>query len=409
MKTSLMLRLLILPTLLTLSACAQNVDTSTLTGKVVCGYQGWFRCEGDGSNNGWHHYASGKTFEPGHSHIELWPDVSELPQEARVATPFKHADGSTAEVFSSVQPAVVQLHFKWMHDYGIDGVFVQRFATVLSHPQNLAHATKVLADCRDGALEHGRVYAVMYDVSGLKPGGLRATLEDWRHLHARMKIGTDAAYLTLGGKPLVAIWGIGFKSRPEYPKEECRAVIEAFKADGCAVLCGVPTGWRTLDRDAWPDAELHEILALCDVICPWTVGRYATPDDVRRHAERDWQADATWCRERSIDYLPVAFPGFSWHNLKGGKLDQIPRLEGRFLWTQAVEARKAGARGLYVAMFDEVDEATAIFKCIDPPTPELAARFVGMEGLPSDFYLRLTGEIGRLLRGERPVSAEPTP
>jgi hypothetical protein len=30
-----------------------------------------------------------------------------------------------------------------------------------------------------------------------------------------------------------------------------------------------------------------------------------------------------------------------------------------------------------------------------------------MEGLPSDHYLRLTGEIGRLLRGERPVSDEP--
>jgi hypothetical protein len=49
-------------------------------------------------------------------------------------------------------------------------------------------------------------------------------------------------------------------------------------------------------------------------------------------------------------------------------------------------------------MFDEVDEATAIFKCIDPRTPELAARFVGMAGLPSDSYLQLTGEIGRLLR-----------
>ena len=66
----------------------------------------------------------------------------------------------------------------------------------------------------------------------------------------------------------------------------------------------------------------------------------------------------------------------------------------------------AGAGGLYVAMFDEVDEATVIFKCIDPPTAELRRRFVGMEGLPSDHYLRLTEEIGRLIRGERPVSDE---
>jgi hypothetical protein len=60
-----------------------------------------------------------------------------------------------------------------------------------------------------------------------------------------------------------------------------------------------------------------------------------------------------------------------------------------------------GAQSAYVAMFDEVDEGTAIFKCIEPPTPELARRFVGFEGLPSDHYLRLTGEIGRLLRGKR--------
>ena len=39
-------------------------------------------------------------------------------------------------------------------------------------------------------------------------------------------------------------------------------------------------------------------------------------------------------------------------------------------------------------------------------TAELGRRFAGMEGLPSDHYLRLTGEIGRLLRGERPVSDE---
>jgi hypothetical protein len=104
---------------LALNLGAEVVDTSTLIGKVVCGYQGWFRCEGDGSNNGWHHYAAGGKFEPGHAHIEMWPDVSELAPQDRFATPFKHADGRTAEVFSSVRESVVQLHFKWMRDYGI--------------------------------------------------------------------------------------------------------------------------------------------------------------------------------------------------------------------------------------------------------------------------------------------------
>ena len=52
----------------------------------------------------------------------------------------------------------------------------------------------------------------------------------------------------------------------------------------------------------------------------------------------------------------------------------------------------------YVAMFDEVDEGTAIFKVTNHPPRQ--AHFVTLDGLPSDWYLRLTGEGARLLREE---------
>jgi hypothetical protein len=81
------------------------------------------------------------------------------------------------------------------------------------------------------------------------------------------------------------------------------------------------------------------------------------------------------------------------------RLDQIPRRGGRFLWTQMVEAKRAGATALYVAMFDEMDEGTAIFKCTNTP-PVGASPFVTEKGLPSDHYLWLTGMGGRMLRGE---------
>jgi hypothetical protein len=69
--------------------------------------------------------------------------------------------------------------------------------------------------------------------------------------------------------------------------------------------------------------------------------------------------------------------------------DQIPRRKGAFFAAQLDAQRATGAGMQYVAMFDEVDEATAIFKCSD--TPPAGAPFVTMEGLPSDHYLRLAG------------------
>ena len=41
----------------------------------------------------------------------------------------------------------------------------------------------------------------------------------------------------------------------------------------------------------------------------------------------------------------------------GAPLNDIPRLQGRFFWSQITAAKRAGADMLYVAMFDEVDEA----------------------------------------------------
>ena len=55
-------------------------------------------------------------------------------------------------------------------------------------------------------------------------------------------------------------------------------------------------------------------------------------------------------------------------------------------------------------MFDEVDEATAIFKCTNHPPEGDGVHFLNMEGLPSDHYLRLAGLAGELMRGENNLS-----
>lgn len=391
-----------------------GIEHSTLIGTVMCGYQGWFAAEGDGSGRGWQHYTARNKFEPGSCSIDLWPDLSEFDADEKFATPFRHADGRVAQLYSSTNRKTVLRHFQWMKQYGLDGVFVQRFAVETIHAKNLRQSNTVLAHCRDGANLYGRAYAVMYDLSGLSEGGIQTVIDDWKLLIDLMHIGkdgNDSAYVHHKGKPVVAVWGIGFNDRRKYTLAECERLIEFMKHDpqygGFTVMAGVPTGWRTLDADSVSDPVLHQVIARADIISPWTVGRYAKLEEVESHAGHRWKADVDWCRERKQEYLPVVFPGFSWHNLNPkSPLDQIPRQRGKFLWKQFVEAHKAGASMAYVAMFDEMDEGTAIFKCTND-VPIGASPFVTLDGLPSDHYLWLTGRGRELLNGRIPTSAEP--
>lgn len=125
----------------------ERVDCSTLTGKVMCGYQGWFNCENDGMNLGWTHWVHDRRepFAPGNASVDLWPDVSELDDNERYSTSFQLSDGRAAEVFSSANRKTVVRHFEWMQDYGIDGAFVQRFANGLHIPDTLRHKDAVLS------------------------------------------------------------------------------------------------------------------------------------------------------------------------------------------------------------------------------------------------------------------------
>lgn len=386
-----------------------GVDTSTLTGKVMCGYQGWFNCEDDGADLGWTHWARNrrKPLAPGNVTIDLWPDVSEYGEGELFATGFKRADGSSAKVFSSFKKPTVKRHFEWMRDYGIDGAFVQRFANGLKNASSRDHKDTVLAHAREAANRAGRAYAVMYDLSGIGVGETALVAEDWRRLRSAMHITEDPAYLQHEGRPLVAVWGIGFSDDRKYTLQECRELIAFFKKDGCTVMLGVPSFWREGERDALDDPALGEVISSADIVSPWTIGRYRTPDQAGRHADKVWKPDLEWCGEREVDFLPVVYPGFSWSNLTGEELGAIPRLKGEFLWSQFAAAKRIGCEMVYVAMFDEVDEGTAIFKCTNDPPRGEGATFLDYEGLPSDFYLRLTGAGGQLLRGEIPLSDSP--
>ena len=121
---------------------AQTPRYTGVEGLVLAGYQGWFNAEGDGAGLGWKHYEKGKVFAPGNCTIDLWPDVSEY--EKTYATPFVLADGSQARVFSSHDASTTDLHFRWMRDYGIDGVFMQRFVVSIRSDRGKANSNHIL-------------------------------------------------------------------------------------------------------------------------------------------------------------------------------------------------------------------------------------------------------------------------
>lgn len=391
-----------------------TVDRSTLSGKVVCGYQGWFAAEGDGSGIGWHHYRSRRGFNDENWSFDYWPDMSELSEEEKYPSPFKYRDGSTAYLFSSYNQKTVERHFWWMQQHDIAGVFLQRFAVEVANPRFLKHRNQVTRNVQAGAFRFGRGWAVMYDLSGAGKGEIENILKrDWKELVDRFSIKSDRTYFHHNGKPVVAIWGVGFHDR-EYTLKECANLIDFFQNDpvygGNTVMLGVPTSWRTLSRDSISDPALHEVLKKADILSPWTVGRYNRPEQLESRRREFIEPDIGWCKEHDLDYMPVIWAGFSWHNLKRShgqeaQLEQIPRLGGRFLWKQAIEAKKGGAEMLYVAMFDEIDEGTQIFKVTNNP-PEPSNRFVTYKGLPSDHYLWLTGQISKLIRGETEPSEQ---
>ncbi len=64
---------------------------------------------------------------------------------------------------------------------------------------------------------------------------------------------------------------------------------------------------------------------------------------------------------------------------------------------------------LYVAMFDEVDEGTAILKASKTPPVGLSTFVTYEDDIPNDYYLYLTGYAAKMLRKEVPLQEKVPP
>jgi len=380
-----------------------KVDPSTLDGKVLFGYQGWFDC---GSN--WSHWSRGvPTAES--LVIDMYPDLREFDAADLCAVPGMTIGDKPAYLFSARNPRVVLRHFRWMEEYGLDGVLVQRFIGETARKR--AEGDTVLRNIIAAAEATGRVFAIEYDISGGKEATVAQQLQDdWKYLVETVKVTAHPNYLHHRGKPVVSVWGMGLSDVDKHPPADPAKALEIvrwFEARA-TFMGGTPGYWRTLTRDAAPNPGWTGVYRAMDVVQPWTVGRYRTEAQADDWRKSQLAPDLADLRGRGQLYMPVIFPGFSWHNLnRDAPKNAIPRNGGDFLRRQTDNARAAGANALKIAMFDEVNESTAMFKVAarrsDAPDQGfwLTLDADGRE-LPSDFYLRAARDITRAFHEARP-------
>jgi len=378
-----------------------------IIGKITVGYQGWFSANGDGSPVNMF----------GHTNLEMWPDTREysttygavpFAQEGTSEGPFAGTlgNGQPAKMFSSYDQSTVNTHFQWMQSYDIDCVALQRFANEITPGSAIKAQRDGMAQKVRAASEHyGRKFYIMYDASGW--GDLAAIKADWTNtITGSLNTVSSPNYAMQDGKPVVCIYGLGYAHHPSN-EGEALDLINWFKAQGCYVIGSVPGGWRT---GAGARENFIEVFTSFDMISGWTVGNRIDSGYGDFVA-----ADKSFCEKNGVAYQPCVYPGTAFHNTNGSISikNEIPRLHGDFMWRQFTALKRSGNTTAYIAMFDELNEATSIFKVAEDSSMAPKGKyFLNLDAdgvhLSSDFYLRLVKDGGSMVKGNRPFQEKHT-
>ncbi|KAJ3781821.1 hypothetical protein GGU10DRAFT_365460 [Lentinula aff. detonsa] len=414
------------------SRVLKRADPSTIQDKFLVGYQGWFTCAGDGDpidpgHHGWLHWFNYPIPIGGRPTIDLWPDVSEYsPSELYSVPGVTSHSGEPATLFSSRHPKTVQRHFHWMARHGVDGVFLQRFLGQCDSERGSKGMPRLRDEVNDrvqeAAEKEGRVFAIMYDVSGVEPDEvMRIFTKDWIHLVREKRILESPNYLRERGMPVIGLWGFGFDKRKDTPElvREVTRFVRDVTPGGVYIMAGTATHWRRSTEDADRNPAFLDVwLQEFDAISPWMVGRLTDEEHADTYAEHYMKADIEFLKKsheeggRKIDYIPVIYPGFSGVNLSQGNwtFNQIKRNGGKFMWQQIFNVKRLGLRVMYGAMWDEYDEGTALMPVVEksrllPRSEKYPFMALDVDGydLPADWYMRICGLAAEGLRSERMI------
>lgn len=365
---------------------------------LFAGYQGWFNTPRNSIIGMWFHWAWSKP-SPGNIHFEIYPDVSDFPEDTLEETDLGPLhNGQPSKLYQSDTDGVVGTHFSWMKTYGIDGIALQRYVNELMNPTWESWRNSVLSRVMKFSTQYDRYFYIMYDITGAPEGTfVTKIVSDWEYLVNTLKVTSHPLYAKQNGKPVIAIWGFGIPDRPG-TADNALQLTTFFKSKGCYVILAAPYRWRA-GYGSKPGFT-PSIFAAADMIQPWSVSAYKSTDDLNSALHSDiLEGDKEWCLARKVDYQRVIWPGFSWSTWNDGIKNKIPRQGGQFFRDQ-VNKTLFGApvfSSMYIAMFDEFDEGTAIAKgAVNISYIPRAQYFLTWDAdgfnLPSDHYLKVAGE-----------------
>lgn len=389
-------------------AFAEQTATNNIIGAGSIGYQMWFSA----GDNGWVHWGEGSHPNPapgnGNYSFDVYPYVQDYIDNGATLSLSDMGplgNGQQSLLFTSKDPAVVETHFQWISEYGIDCMAVQRFGFGKSGAK-IADESNHLLTVKEMAEKYDKTFYVMYDVSGQGHLDTNAFYEritnDWVLNVEQSGVASSTAYAHADGKPVVCIWGIsGDSEQTNYPKGDTASrAVRWFQQRGYYVIIGTPDNAYTTRT-----GEYLEPFTLADMISPWTVGRY-NYGSCSSWINNNVPKDRAFCEKYDVDYQPVIFPGFSWAGmLHGGRPNAYPRMAGEFVWRQARLYQLLGSEAFYFAMFDEYDEGTAYMKgasdYFEIPTAQYFVTYAADgQWLSNDYYLRTAQKAIQLLKGE---------
>lgn len=375
---------------------SEESPTGDVVGKTIVGYQGWFACANDGQPGGtnwWWHWSSDWSKPPSNSTkcLWAWPDVRDYTKTYQTG----YADlnnGTPATLYSCVDQQTVDVQFQWMQENGIDGAALQRF--------NPTGAEGLLRDLiayrvRTAAEATGRKFYIMYDATNWTQMKTEMTADWTRKMHAYT---SSSAYARQDGKPVVSIWGFGYNDdNHPWTASVCLDVVNWFKEQGCYIIGGVPREWRFGTGGSRPG--FIDVYHAFNMISPWLVGAISNVGDADNVYNTYMVGDQADCNAHGIDYQPCVLPG---------GLDQ--RAHGDLMWRMFYNAVRVGCQGIYISMYDEYNEGHQIAKTA--PTQDFVPAGSGYRSLDddgthctSDYYLRLTGDGNKMLKGQIPLTA----